>query len=75
MPVSLVGTKKFVIFNKRKEETTHFQSAAPNLEFRDLASWVRTTHAYDHPATAPETGFPGGGESFPAASQEEETAA
>ncbi len=34
---SLVGTKKLLLFNKRKEETAHFQSVVSNLEFGDLA--------------------------------------
>ena len=30
-PGSLVGTRKLLLFNKRKEETARFQSVAPNL--------------------------------------------
>ncbi len=42
-PGSLVGTKKLLLFNKRKEETAHFQSVVSNLEFGDLAGWAVPT--------------------------------
>ncbi len=39
MPGSVVGIKKLLIVNEPKEEKTHSQNAARNVEFRDLVSW------------------------------------